>query len=211
MESSVRRSRTLFLVQFAILLAIEAIVAFTPLGSLPVGPLVATLAHVPVIIAAISLGTGAGAGLGFAAGLFSFLVWTFMPPNPMLAFAFTPFYSFGEFHGNFWSLVICFVPRVLIGVFAGLAYRGMRRVCKADAVCMGVAAVFGTLANTLLVLGGIYVVFGVEYAAANGVAYELLLGALGVVVATNGVLEIVVAIVAAVAVCTALKKVLKHG
>ena len=69
----------------------------------------------------------------------------------------------------------------------------------------------GTLANTLLVLGGIYVVFGVEYAAANGVAYELLLGALGVVVATNGVLEIVVAIVAAVAVCTALKKVLKHG
>lgn len=185
--------------------------AFTPLGSLPVGPLVATLAHVPVIIAAISLGLGAGAGLGFAAGLFSFIVWTFMPPNPALAFVFTPFYSFGEFHGNFWSLVICFVPRVLIGVFAALVYRGMARVCRADAVNMGVAAVAGTLANTLLVLGGIYLAFGVDYAAANGIAYGLLLGAIGTVIATNGVLEIVVAVVAAIAVCTALRKVLKHG
>lgn len=211
MESSVRRSRTLFLTQFSILIAIEAIVAFTPLGSLPIGPLVATLAHVPVIIAAISLGTGAGTALGFVAGLFSFIVWTFMPPNPALAFVFTPFYSFGEFHGNFWSLIICFVPRILIGTFAGLVYRGMCRVCKADAVNMGLAAVAGTLANTLLVLGGIYVAFGVDYAAANGIAYDLLLGAIGTVIATNGLLEIAVAIVAAIAVCTALKKVLKHG
>ena len=202
MTSSVHKRNILSLVQFSVLVAIEAIVAFTPLGSLPIGPLVATLAHVPVIIAAISLGTGFGSALGFVAGLFSFLVWTFMPPSPVLAFVFTPFYSFGEFQGNFWSLVICFVPRILIGTFAGLVYRGMSRICKADAVNMGLAAVAGTLANTLLVL---------DYAAANGIAYPLLLGAIGTVIATNGVLEIVVAVVAAIAVCTALKKVIKHG
>ena len=211
MHSADRRGRTLFLTQFSILVAIEAIVCFTPLGSLPVGPLVATLAHIPVIIGAISLGTGAGAMLGFIAGLFSFIVWTFMPPNPALAFVFTPFYSFGEFPGNFWSLVICFVPRILIGVFAGLTYRGMEKICKSGAVNMGLAAVTGTLANTIFVLGGIYVVFGASYAAANGIAYELLLGVIGTVILTNGVLEIVLAVLAAIAVCTALKKVLRRG
>ncbi len=211
MHATDRHGRTLFLTQFSILVAIEAIVAFTPLGSLPIGPLVATLAHIPVIIAAISLGTGAGAMMGFIAGLFSFIVWTFMPPNPALAFVFTPFYSFGEFHGNFWSLLISFVPRILIGVFAGLTYRGMEKICKSSAVNMGLAAVAGTLANTILVLGGIYVAFGASYAAANGIAYELLLGAIGTVILTNGILEIVLAILASVAVCTALKKVLHRG
>ncbi|HBG55856.1 MAG TPA: ECF transporter S component, partial [Ruminococcaceae bacterium] len=39
--------KTLRLAQFAMLLAIEAVVCFTPLGSLPaVGPLVATLGMV---------------------------------------------------------------------------------------------------------------------------------------------------------------------
>lgn len=211
MPKTADRSRTLLLVQFSILVAIEAIVAFTPLGSLPIGPLVATLFHIPVIIAAISLGTAAGTALGAVAGLFSFLVWTFMPPSPVLAFVFTPFYSFGEFHGNFWSLLITFVPRILIGTFSALTYRGMCRICKADAVNIGIAAVIGTLTNTLLVLGGIYVAFGVDYAAANGIAYEALLGAIAAVIFSNGLLEIAAAVIAAVAVCTALKKAFKHG
>ena len=90
------QSKTLFLTRFSILLAIEAIFCFTPLGSLPaIGPIVATLAAVPVVITAIMLGTAAGSAMGAFAGLFSFLVWTFTPPNPMFAFVFTPFFSFG--------------------------------------------------------------------------------------------------------------------
>ena len=87
----------------------------------------------------------------------------------------------------------------------------MEKICKSSAVNMGLAAVAGTLANTILVLGGIYVAFGASYAAANGIAYELLLGAIGTVILTNGILEIVLAILASVAVCTALKKVLHRG
>ena len=93
---SKKKPNTLFIAQFAILLALEAIVCFTPLGSIPIGPLVATLAMLPVIVAGILLGTGAGAAMGFAAGLFSFIVWTFMPPNPVTAFVFTPTAA-GEF------------------------------------------------------------------------------------------------------------------
>ena len=91
-EQNSSRNKILFLAQFSLLLAIEAIVCFTPLGSLPaLGPIVATLSHIPVIITAVLLGTKAGAGMGFFFGLFSFLVWSFAPPSPAIAFVFTPF------------------------------------------------------------------------------------------------------------------------
>lgn len=93
---SKKKPNTLFIAQFAILLALEAVFCFTVLGSIPIGPLVATLAMLPVIVAGILLGTGAGAAMGFAAGLFSFIVWTFMPPNPVTAFVFTPAAAPGE-------------------------------------------------------------------------------------------------------------------
>lgn len=52
------------------LLAIEAVVCFTPLGSLPaIGPIVMTLMMIPVALAGILLGAGAGAALGAFAGL----------------------------------------------------------------------------------------------------------------------------------------------
>ena len=98
MKASVSK-KTIFLAQFAMLLAIEAIVCFTPLGSLPIGPMVATLGMVPVIITAIILGTPAGTAMGFFTGLFSFLVMTFTPPTPV-AFVFTPFYSIGAVHDH---------------------------------------------------------------------------------------------------------------
>ena len=103
------KTSTLFLVQFSMLLAIEAIVCFTPLGSLPaVGPIVATLAAVPIVITGVLLGPAAGALMGFFAGTFALLVWTFTPPpqSALIAFVFTPFYSLGEYQGNGWSLVI---------------------------------------------------------------------------------------------------------
>lgn len=88
---SMSRKKILFLAQFALLLAIELIFCFTPLGSIPIVPglVVATLAMVPVVITAILLGTGAGAAMGFVAGLCSFLVWSFITPAPT-SFVFTP-------------------------------------------------------------------------------------------------------------------------
>lgn len=54
-----------FFIQFALLAAIEAVFCFTPLGSLPaIGPIVATLAMIPVIITSILLGTKAGTLMG---------------------------------------------------------------------------------------------------------------------------------------------------
>ncbi|NLM46423.1 MAG: ECF transporter S component [Firmicutes bacterium] len=183
---SYHNKKTLFLAQFSLLLAIEAIVCFTTLGSLPIGPIVATLSHIPVIITAIMLGTKAGAAMGFFFGLFSFIVWTFVPPSP-IAFVFTPFYSLGQFQGNFWSLVICFVPRILIGVVTGGVYNAL--VKRSRVLAHVLSGVLGTLVNTFLVLGGIYVFFGQSYASAIGAEYSVLLNLIGMAVLTNGVPE----------------------
>lgn len=203
-------NKILFIAQFGILLALEAIVCFTPLGSLPaIGPIVATLSHIPVIITAIVLGTGAGAAMGFFFGLFSFIVWTFMPlfmpPSP-IAFVFTPFYSVGDIGGNFWSLVICFVPRILIGVVAGVCFKRLSKVLD-NAFTYIISGVLGSLVNTLLVLGGIYLFFGNEYSKAIQIGFELLLGIIGMTILTSGIPEAVIGGITAYAVGRPLRKI----
>ncbi len=209
MKASVSK-KTIFLAQFAMLLAIEAIVCFTPLGSLPIGPMVATLGMVPVIITAIILGTPAGTAMGFFTGLFSFLVMTFTPPTPV-AFVFTPFYSIGAVHGNFWSLVICFVPRILVGTVTGLCFSLFSRLKWNKVFAFSVSGVLGSLTNTILVLGGIYVFFGQSYATVIGKSFDVLLGIIGLSILTNGVPEAVIGGIAAYAICYPIKKHMSHS
>ena len=186
------------LVQLALLTGIEILFAFTVFGSIPIGPIVATLAHIPVIIAAIYLGYGAGAYMGFLFGLLSFIVHSFVTPGPT-SFVFTPLYSIGEVGGNFWSLVICFVPRILLGISTTFIYTLIAKFDKKKFIASGVAAVVGTLIHTGLVLGGIYVFFGESYAAVIGAAFELLFTMIMGVVATNGIPEALIAGFVAVA------------
>jgi len=209
MKASVSK-KTIFLAQFAMLLAIEAIVCFTPLGSLPIGPMVATLGMVPVIITAIILGTPAGTAMGFFTGLFSFLVMTFTPPTPV-AFVFTPFYSIGAVHGNFWSLVICFVPRILVGTVTGLCFSLFSRLKWNKVFAFSVSGVLGSLTNTILVLGGIYVFFGQSYATVIGKSFDVLLGIIGLSILTNGIPEAVIGGIAAYAICYPIKKHMSHS
>ena len=199
-----KSNNTLFLVQFSILLAIEAIFCFTPLGSLPaLGPIVATLMMVPVIITAILLGTKAGTLMGAFAGLFSFIVWTFMPPSPIVAFIFTPFYSLGEFSGNIGSLIICFVPRILVGTVAGYSYKLFSNTMSGEKVlCYSLSAALGSLTNTFGVMGGIWLFFGNQYSSIAGGAMLLIIGT---TILFSGIPEAVIAAIAASAVCKPLK------
>lgn len=203
------RTKTLFLTQFSILLAIEAVFCFTPLGSLPAfGPIVATLGMVPVVITALSMGTGAGTLMGFFAGLFSFIVWTFMPPMPIMAFVFTPFYSFGEVQGNFGSLLICFVPRILVGTVAGLCHTAFKKAQpKSPVLYYGLAGALGSFTNTLLVMGGIALFFGDAYSSLAGSAMIYIIG---ITILTSGIPEAIIAGFAGYAVCKPLNKALNR-
>lgn len=204
--------KTVRLAQFAMLLAIEAVVCFTPLGSLPaIGPMVATLGMIPVIITAIVMGTGMGSLMGAFAGLFSFLVWTFMPPNPLFAFVYTPVYSIGNTHGSFWSLVICFVPRILVGTVTGLSLKLFTRLRWKNAAAYTVSGVLGSLTNTLLVLGGIALFFGGSYASALGQNLGALPAILGVMILTNGLPEAILGGLSAYAIGYPVKKHAAHN
>lgn len=203
-----REKKTLLLVQFSILLAFEAIFCFTPLGSLPaIGPIVATLAMIPVVITALLLGTKAGAIMGAFAGLFSFLVWTFTPPSPVVAFIFTPFYTLGKFSGNFGSILICFLPRILVGTVAGLTYQALSKAFpNKNVLCFSISAALGSLTNTFGVLGGIWLFFGNQY---SSIAGQTILYVIGFTILTSGIPEAVVSAAAASAVCKAVKSVWK--
>ena len=49
------------------------------------------------------------------------------------------------------------------------------------------------MVNTILVMFGIYIFFGQQYAAAKEIAFDTLLTVIGGVIALNGVIEAVVA------------------
>jgi uncharacterized membrane protein len=198
------------------LLALEAIVCFTPLGSLPAfGPIVATLSHIPVILAAILLGIEAGIAMGFFFGLFSFMVWTFIPPAPPIAFIFTPLYSFGNISGNFWSLVICFLPRILIGFVTGISFKFSKKMFsnfdKTQILTYSLAGILGSLTNTFLVLGGIYFFFGNEYSTTIGIAKNLLLGIIGMSILTSGIPEAIVGAILAYAIGKPLNRLINNA
>ena len=206
MKKSLSKKQIRMLVIYAVLIAIEAIFCFTPLGSIPLGgPIVATLAMVPVCITGVLLGPAVGSVLGFTAGLFSFIYWTLLAPGPM-SLVFTPFYkmTIGEqvVGGSIWTLFICFVPRILVGTVSGLIYKAFENRAKSDkakyagAVLAGVA---GSLVNTVGVLGGIalflYRDFGTaieSFYSAGAVTYSTVWGFIGFTLLTNSIAEAVV-------------------
>lgn len=193
-----RWSQTLGMVQVALFAALIMIMAFTPfLGYIPLGFTRATIIHIPVIIGSIVMGPKKGAILGGIFGLTSLINNTMNPT--VTSFVFTPFYSVGEVSGGLGSLIICFVPRILVGVLPYFIYRILHRILakkeKGTVIALASAGVVGSLTNTLLVMHLIYIFFKDAYAAASGVASDALYGAILAVIGTNGIPEAIVAAV----------------
>jgi uncharacterized membrane protein len=207
-EGKMRSEKTRNLVLTAMLIAVMLIMYRVPfLGYIPLGFMRATLMHIPVILGGILLGPGYGALLGGVFGLTSLLTATYEPIPT--SFVFSPFYSVGEVHGNFFSLVVCFVPRILIGVMAYYVYRLLRK--KASNVMSFVGAgIVGSLTNTILVMNFIYLFFGKAYAEASQKAYDVLYGVIMTVILVNGIPEAVIAAIIVTAIGIPLLK-MKHS
>ncbi|MGI5848851.1 MAG: ECF transporter S component [Christensenellales bacterium] len=195
------KNKTLFWVQMALFTAIELLFCFTVLGSLPISPgIVATLAHIPALIVALTLGKKAGAFIGAVMGLSALIIWTSMPPNPLVAFAFSPFVP----NGNIWSLLICVVPRIIFPVFAAWLFEMLKRR-RGLVLSACIAAAAGTFVHSLLVLSGIYLAFhGNETVGGSYTTFLVAWGGL------NAIIEIVIAAIVAGAVIVPLKKVNAH-
>lgn len=201
-------AKTTYLVQVSLMAALVVVVAFVPfLGYIPLVVIKATTTHIPVIIGAILLGPKAGGILGGVFGLTSILKNTMEPA--LVSFVFTPFIAAPGGGANWKALIIALVPRILVGVFAGLIFRAVSRVDSKKRIACGIAGLVGSLTNTLLVMGGIYVLYGREYAAAKQLAFQSLSGFIMTVIFTSGMAEAFVAAVACVLIARPLLKVFR--
>lgn len=205
-------SKTLGMVQVAMFAALIIIMANTPLGYIPLGFMNATTIHIPVILGAVLLGPKQGALLGFVFGLTSFIK-SIISPN-LTSFIFNPFYSVGEIHGGFGSLIICFLPRILVGIVSYYVYRAVHKALKnkksAKYISLGAAGIAGSLTNTILVMGLVLVFFRDSYATATGVTTNAVYGAVASVVVMNGIPEAIVAAILVAFIGRVLMKVVKN-
>ncbi|MBD5547605.1 MAG: ECF transporter S component [Lachnospiraceae bacterium] len=128
-----KNEKTYELVLTALFTAIIVIMAFTPLGYIPLVVINATVIHIPVILGALFLGPKKGAFLGFVFGLTSFINNTFKAATAS-AFVFSPVLAANMIgiSGVFKSMYICFVPRILVGIIPYFVYILIRNVLKSE-------------------------------------------------------------------------------
>ena len=201
---SIKRKKLVYFVKISLLLCIEAVFCFTPIGSIPIGPIVATLSLIPVIIASLTFGKNAGIILGFTMALFSFTYWTFIMPASPTAFIFTPFSEFAGYKGNVASIIICFIPRILAG-YVPAALKGVYTKYNSNQhsnIILLVASICGSMTNTILVLLFVFVFFRNEYSAIIG---KNIVTIIGTTILTNGISEAMVAAIVCPIVYNAIK------
>lgn len=194
----------------AMFLAILILLAVTPLGFIPIGPINATTMHIPVIIASIVLGPRLGAFLGGTFGLISMIRSTVV--QTPLSFVFSPFIPvIGTDHGSLKALLIAFIPRILIGIVPYLVFKGMQKLIKnkANTVSLFIAGLAGSLVNTILVMNMIYFLFQQDYAQVIGKNINAVYSAVLAVIFTSGVPEAIVAGLATAGVCSVLLRLIR--
>ncbi len=111
-------NRILRITLLGILMAIELLMAFTPIGYLKLGVTSVTLLPVPVAIGAILLGPTAGGILGGVFGLTSFYQCFGMDALGVLLLDISPVGTF----------VLTVVTRILMGVCVGWLYKGLSKI-----------------------------------------------------------------------------------
>ncbi len=193
-----KRYSTIKMTQLALLIAIELLMALTPLGYIMIPPIAATLMHIPVIVGAIVMGPMEGAALGTVFGLTSMWKASTQATSPV-DLAFSPFVSGKPLQ----SLIMCMGPRILLGIIAAMLFRAFFKAFHGkEGLSIGLAAVISTICHTVLVLGLLALFFS-----------EFGMGVMAVVlslVTISSVCEMAVAAIISVAVCIPLRRSLGH-
>ena len=191
--------------KIALFIAIIILLSVTPLGYISLGIINATTIQMPVIIGAVLFGWKKGAFLGGVFGITS-LIKNTVQPN-LTSFVFSPFVPvFGEESGSLFAIIISLLPRIMIGIVAAGVFALLSKTKLSAAVKSAAAGFCGSLTNTVLVMGGIYLFFGESYSAAKEMAYETLLATVSATITGTGITEAVISAVACGAVCAALIK-----
>lgn len=137
------------MVVIAMLSGICLFLGLTGLGFIPLPLFKLTILHLPVIIGAIIEGPIVGGSIGLIFGLFS-IYQNITAPTPMSPFFYNP--------------LVSVLPRILIGVISYYVYKIIRAKVKNIKASISIAAICGSLINTIGVLGIIYLIYFKDYA-----------------------------------------------
>ena len=195
---------TNYMVTLALMAAIVILLANTPLGMIQLPIIKATTVHIPVIIGAVILGPMAGAFLGAVFGICSLISNTQAPT--LLSFAFSPFLSTTGFAGALKALWISIGCRIMIGVVAGWVYLALKKIRIPSAARLAVTGFIGSMTNTVMVMGSIYILFAKQYAEVKNVGMEAVFGLIMGTVTASGIPEAIAAAVLVAVIAEALKR-----
>jgi uncharacterized membrane protein len=171
---------------------VSMVLGMTPLGFIPLPFMNATIMHVPVIIGAILQGPIVGALVGLIFGIFS-MIRAFSNPS-LTAFLFM-------------NPIIAILPRILIGIGSYYVYRIIK--LRTVNIRIGIAAVAGSLINTVGVLGLGYLLYGDKLAEVMKISKTAVGITFLTTASTNGVAEAIISALITIPVIMALKKVIK--
>ena len=197
-----RKYDTHWMVGVALMSAVVVLLASTPLGMIQLPVIKATTTHIPVILGAILFGPLAGCVLGAVFGICSMVSNTVAPT--LLSFAFSPFMSTTGLVGAVKAIWISVGCRVMIGLAAGWLWIGLKKLRLSDYWALPVVGFAGSMINTVLVMGSIYVLLAQQYAQAKNVAMSAVFGLVMGTVTGAGVMEAIAALVLAAVIGKAL-------
>ncbi len=190
--------------QYAIFIAIILVMRITHLTSIPVGPLVMTLAMIPIAIGAMLLGPLGGAILGTVYGFTSLydamtgaslMTGVFFQLSPIL------------------TIILCVVIRGFVGAATGWLFQLFKKLDKHRIWCYFAGGLAAPMLNTILFMGYIVLVFYqteyvqgkvVEKGAANPLMFIILM------VGVQGLVEWISGCIVAGAVTKAVAHALKR-
>ena len=179
-----RKTNVRALAILGLMTALLILFSFTPIGTIPIGPLSITLNVIPVAMAAIALGPAGGLAMGCVFGLLSFLQCIGVGvPSGMgaILFSIDPFLAF----------IQRFSPRALDGFLVGLIFRALEKKPGFRPACF-IAGFCSAFLNTAFFMSALVLLFGnTEYVRGlmNGRSFLVFVCAF---VGVNAVVEMLV-------------------
>lgn len=158
---------------FIAIVLVQSVVPF--FGYIPVGPFSLSIIQITVVVTAVVLGPKEGALVGFVWGLVNWIRAFVWPTSPLAIYVLV-------------NPLISVLPRVLVGVFAGIVYWQLKK--KTSKIWpMAFAGVVGAMTNTVLVLGGMWGLYTLGWLPLDRLNISALMPYLLGIMGTNGIPE----------------------
>lgn len=141
------------LVIIGVLSGISIMLSLTPLGFIPIGPVNATIMHIPAIIGAVIEGPLVGLSIGLIFGLTS-IIRAFTMPTVTSFLMMNP--------------IISILPRIAMGLVSFYIFAVIYKITNKKKFSALITGIIGSLINTIGVLGAIYLIYGEKYIHAIG-------------------------------------------